>query len=134
MPKISETQLYNMVSRELLHICRDDLKISEECIHICRVESGWSCPGIPDINVCIKGIEFWIECKISNMAGSRNQLKPMQKSWAKHRTLAGGKVFVLRYNSIHDRFTLVNCEVLVTTGSLRNVLEALLFEVSKEEV
>jgi hypothetical protein len=59
-------------------------------VHYQRIESGDTAQGIPDINVCYKGQELWLEAKVDDYA-----LSPLQKSWVKHRQLAGGHVYLI---------------------------------------
>ena len=63
--------------------------------HFVRIESNLTQQGIPDINGCINGREFWIEVKVDE-----NELSPMQISWHRQREQAGGLVFVItKYDS-----------------------------------
>tara|TARA_A100001515_G_scaffold47868_1_gene37836 strand:+ start:310 stop:633 length:324 start_codon:yes stop_codon:yes gene_type:complete len=50
-------------------------------------------PGVPDVNGCYKGLEFWIELKV--IKGNSLRLSKFQKAWIYERTKSGGKVFVL---------------------------------------
>ena len=50
--------------------------------------------GIPDVNGCCKGIEFWLELKVSS--GTALRLSKFQKSWIIRRGREGGRVFILR--------------------------------------
>lgn len=60
-------------------------------LHYTRIESNITA-GVPDINICIEGREFWIECKV----GSEG-VNSLQVSWHIQRTLCGGLVFIIRY-------------------------------------
>jgi len=57
-----------------------------------RIENR-SLPGVPDVNGCYNGIEFWLELKV--IKGNSLQLSKFQKAWIYERTRVGGKVFVL---------------------------------------
>jgi Holliday junction resolvase len=48
--------------------------------------------GIPDLNGCVDGIEFWIECKAA--AHWRVKISPEQVGWAERRARRGGRVFL----------------------------------------
>tara|TARA_R100000963_G_C4589013_1_gene66916 strand:- start:216 stop:527 length:312 start_codon:yes stop_codon:yes gene_type:complete len=60
--------------------------------------------GVPDVNGCGNGKEFWAELKEIH-SGNKLQLRPMQISWLAKRAMHGGQVFVLaRKNSIIKLF------------------------------
>ena len=63
-------------------------------IHLQRIETGMTGAGIPDINGCGKGKEFWIELKEIH-SGNKLTLRPMQISWLAQRASHGGQVFVM---------------------------------------
>ena len=69
-----------------------DVKKALKDAHLVRIENK-SSPGVPDVNGCYKGIEFWLELKV--IKGNSLQLSKFQKAWIYERTRAGGKVFVL---------------------------------------
>lgn len=48
--------------------------------------------GVPDINGCLYGQEFWIEFKLTS--GWAVGLRPEQVAWLVRRARAGGRVFV----------------------------------------
>ena len=50
--------------------------------------------GVPDVNGCAKGKEFWIELKEIH-SGNALTLRPMQISWLAKRASFGGQVFVM---------------------------------------
>lgn len=70
--------------------------------HWQRFEDGSSL-GIPDINICIKGVEAWIEAKYvpeedlpkRERTPVRIGLRPEQALWLRNRKLAGGHAYVL---------------------------------------
>jgi hypothetical protein len=45
---------------------------------------------VPDVNVCLAGVESWCELKTSH------QLSAEQRKWLVTRARAGGRVFVLK--------------------------------------
>ena len=69
-----------------------DVKKALKDAHLVRIENKAS-PGIPDVNGCYKGIEFWIELKV--IKGNSLRLSKFQKAWIYERLRVGGYVFVL---------------------------------------
>lgn len=67
--------------------------------HFVRIESN-TINGIPDINACMDGVEFWLELK-SNDAKNYG-LSKYQMAWCLKRQAAGGKSFIL-HNSLLKR-------------------------------
>ena len=63
-------------------------------IHLQRIETGMTGAGVPDVNGCAKGKEFWVELKEIH-SGNALTLRPMQISWLAKRALHGGQVFVM---------------------------------------
>jgi|TARA_R110002020_G_C16253905_1_gene770014 penicillin-binding protein-related factor A (putative recombinase) len=69
-------------------------------IHLQRIETGMTGAGVPDVNGCAKGKEFWVELKEVH-SGNKLTLRPMQISWLAKRASHGGQVFVMaRKNDI----------------------------------
>ena len=62
--------------------------------HLQRIETGITGSGVPDVNGCKKGKEFWVELKEIH-SGYSLTLRPMQVSWLAKRAMYGGQVFVL---------------------------------------
>lgn len=68
--------------------------------------------GVPDINACIDGNEFWVELKCPKVHvrkttpvfGSSHKISSMQLSWFRRQAAAGGRGFVLVCN---DALTLL---------------------------
>jgi Holliday junction resolvase len=58
-----------------------------------RIETGSTGLGIPDLNVCHKGREIWIELKI--VKGRRVKLSPEQIAWHHRRNRAGGETYII---------------------------------------
>ena len=63
-------------------------------IHLQRIETGMTGAGVPDVNGCAKGKEFWVELKEIH-SGNALTLRPMQISWLAKRASHGGQVFVM---------------------------------------
>ena len=63
-------------------------------IHFQRIETGLTGSGVPDVNGCAKGKEFWIELKEIHSGKSLTQ-RSMQVAWMAKRSAVGGQVFVL---------------------------------------
>ncbi len=59
--------------------------------HTIRVENGSTDAGTPDTNICIEGVEFWMELKRQETF----QIKATQISWSLRRTRNGGNVFIV---------------------------------------
>ena len=76
--------------RNLWALLRDNIKE----VHWQRIETGITGSGVPDVNGCAKGKEFWIELKEVH-SGNSLTLRPMQVAWLSKRAMNGGQVFVL---------------------------------------
>ena len=65
-------------------------------VHWTRVES-WATPGVPDLNGCYKGIDFWVERKGLTTKSDKKfpQYRPHQIAWQTKRTQVGGLVWNL---------------------------------------
>ena len=71
--------------------------------HDIRVENP-ACPGTPDLNDCIDGVEFWVEFKqVKEMPKRpdtpvfRDALRPEQVVWHYKRAHVGGRSFIAGY-------------------------------------
>jgi hypothetical protein len=49
--------------------------------------------GQPDLNMCFRGAEVWVELKMAK--GKRLIFQPTQGPWIRQRTASGGRVFIL---------------------------------------
>jgi Holliday junction resolvase len=58
-----------------------------------RLESGMTSRGIPDVNGCHDGKEFWVELKYTTT--KKVALRPEQVAWLLRRSKVGGRTFVL---------------------------------------
>lgn len=70
------------------------LRTNLPLMHLQRIETGMTGAGVPDVNGCAKGKEFWIELKEIH-SGNALTLRPMQISWLAKRASHGGQVFVM---------------------------------------
>lgn len=61
-------------------------------VHWQRIESGSTGRGVPDVNGCFQGAEFWVELKVTTT--NKVGLRPEQVAWHLLRTNAGGKTFI----------------------------------------
>lgn len=68
---------------------RKQLPPGADCVRIENTVGG----GMPDVNVCWRGIELWIELKV-HMRGLV-LLRPDQFAWLNRRAAASGRVFVV---------------------------------------
>lgn len=60
-------------------------------VHWQRIEGS---PGVPDINGCWAGADFWIEGKVLR-AGHKIRFQPGQVGWLLRRAFSRGRCFVL---------------------------------------
>jgi|TARA_R100000455_G_C6164861_1_gene48669 penicillin-binding protein-related factor A (putative recombinase) len=77
--------------KNLWLLVRDNLKD----FHLQRIETGMTGSGVPDVNGCYAGVEFWLELKDVSTNSNKIGLRVMQVSWIARRVAHGGKVFVL---------------------------------------
>ena len=77
--------------KNLWLLIRDNLKD----FHLQRIETGMTGSGVPDVNGCYAGVEFWLELKDVSANSNKIGLRVMQVSWIARRVAHGGKVFVL---------------------------------------
>ena len=61
-------------------------------VHWQRIETGTG-QGVPDVNGCIGGDEFWLELKIAQ--GNKVKITPGQIAWLMQRIDAGGKAWII---------------------------------------
>lgn len=73
--------------------------------HFQTIETGLVAGGVPDLNGCINGIEFWLEFKKTHAWAVK--VREEQVAWAETRARAGGRVFmaVRRYRPASARNT-----------------------------
>ena len=71
-------------------------KNTEKFVHWTRIES-WSSYGVPDLNGCMDGKDFWIELKIITTKSDNSfpRWSPLQIAWQTTRTRMGGVVWNL---------------------------------------
>jgi hypothetical protein len=60
--------------------------------HWQRLETEATGSGIPDLNCCAHGFEFWLELKATSTW--RIEIRPPQHAWINRRIRAGGNVYV----------------------------------------
>ena len=93
--------------------------------HLQRIETGLTGSGVPDVNGCKKGQEFWIELKEIH-SGNSLTLRPMQVAWIAKRAQYGGQVFVLaRKNEVIKLFHvdgLLGAKELIDEGFKKKAL------------
>jgi hypothetical protein len=61
-------------------------------VHWQGVETWSTGQGVPDMNGCLNGVEFWIENKLTS--GWAVNFETGQIAWAERRIRAGGRVFL----------------------------------------
>ena len=59
-----------------------------------RIETGGTGKGVPDVNICDMGRDFWVELKMID-GNKIRKLKPEQIAWHWKRTRVGGKTWFL---------------------------------------
>ena len=72
------------------------LKTNLSKVHWQRIETGGMGTGVPDVNGCWQGKEFWLELKIGSLQSVN--LSPQQCAWHMRRANVGGLSWIL----IHD--------------------------------
>ena len=89
---MSEKNTYNLFKKG----------IEGKAVRIDRIENV-RVDGMPDVNVCVEGIESWIEIKSPKepvrintpLFGSNHKLSQSQLNWFMRQAQAGGKAFIL---------------------------------------
>jgi len=72
--------------------------------HLIRIESS-TINGIPDVNACIKGNEFWFELKSND--DKNYGISKYQINWIIKRQRAGGKAFILHNSPLKREFKIL---------------------------
>lgn len=79
---MKETQLYAVIRKYLPGV-------------VDRVENGAG-DGMPDVNGCCQGEDYWVELKIGETDEPLKLLRPSQSAWMYRRLLAGASnIFIL---------------------------------------
>lgn len=73
---------------------RRQVRESLPAVHWQAVETGGTGRGIPDLNGCLRGVEFWVELKLVKR-GLQVPLTPTQVAWHLRRARAGGRTWLL---------------------------------------
>jgi hypothetical protein len=71
----------------------EEIKDNIKNVHFQRIENLVGL-GIPDVNCCTQGCEFWLELKVGD--GRFPDLSKYQIAWHYRRFLVGGKSFILQ--------------------------------------
>ena len=72
--------------------------------HLVRIESS-TINGIPDVNACIAGSEFWFELKSND--DKNYGISKYQINWIIKRQRAGGKAFILHNSPLKREFKIL---------------------------
>ena len=77
-------------------------------VHWTRVEA-WSLPGVPDLNGCMQGIDFWVELKVLTTKSDKKfpKWRPHQVAWQTSRTSVGGLVWNLVHHLSSNRLLFI---------------------------
>ena len=73
---------------------KSNLPVNSDCV---RIENALQ-SGMPDVNVCLRGQDVWVELKCYE--GGRVLIRPAQNAWGHRRTAAGGRVVILAHHPI----------------------------------
>lgn len=63
--------------------------------HVQRLEPGAAAPGCPDVNICARGAEIWIENKVVARGKRVRTLTPAQVAWLSRRATCGGRTWIM---------------------------------------
>ena len=74
----------------LWQLLRDNLSTE---VHYQRIETGGTAKGVPDVNLCYRSREIWIELK--SITGNKLNLSEFQIVWMHNRDKSGGKCLIL---------------------------------------
>lgn len=97
-------------------------------VHWQAIETGGVGLGVPDVNGCYRGAEFWVELKQTD--GWAVTLRPHQIGWLLHRARAGGRVFVLVRRAREELWLCRgSCARELKSSGLKGVLPAAVLEV-----
>ena len=92
-----------------------DVKKGLKDAHLVRIESRVGL-GIPDVNGCIDGKDFWLELKV--IKGNSLRLSKFQKAWIYERLRVGGNVFVLARPLSGSVLKVFDCRTVITGPGL----------------
>jgi hypothetical protein len=84
-------------------------------VHATRIENTATF-GVPDVNCCYQGVEFWLELKVA--AGDFVVVRPTQLAWIIKHLKVNGKVFILVAIPNHNQIALYNAIDLFQEGAL----------------
>ena len=84
-------------------------------VHWQAVETGGTGLGVPDLNGCYEGVEFWVELKLVKR-GLKLGLSPTQIAWLARRHRVGGRAWVFARRL--DMFKLWSAELIDTVSEL----------------
>ena len=80
------------------------MKTNLSKVHWQRIETGALQQGVPDVNGCYGGYEFWVELKCTT--NDTVSLTPFQIAWHMRRANAGGVSWIMVANSKQKAITL----------------------------
>lgn len=63
-----------------------------------RIETGGTGRGIPDVNLCWRGIEIWVELKV--VSGKKINITAEQCAWHYRRVRSGGRTFIVARDKV----------------------------------
>lgn len=92
--------------------------------------------GFPDVSLCIRGVESWIEFKApeepmtisASLFGSNHKMLPEQIGWMKRQCKAGGNCYILIATDIRWMLLHGGCAQSVNTATLNELIEVALWQ------
>ena len=85
-------------------------------VHWQAIESWETGIGIPDLNGCVDGVEFWIELK--QATANAVKISPGQIAWIERRVRAGGNVYIaVRCKAERGKRRLARDELYLYSGN-----------------
>jgi len=103
-----------MTEKDIWHQLKKHWQTKAHCV---RIENSTSF-GDPDVNVCCKGKEFWIENKIDK--GGYIIIRPAQLAWLSLRHRAWGTIYFIVGNK-YGTVALYNTKDLFTNHGLQEI-------------
>jgi len=91
---MTERQFWNKLRKSCYHAAGTS-------VHLARLEP-YALPGIPDVNGCYDGIDFWVELKVLKKGGFQQRLTRDQAVWLHRRHRAGGLTWIAALDELNE--------------------------------
>ena len=95
--KLTHSRARQVLVKEFTKQINTHVQIVEHYLH----------PGIPDLNVCVNGTEYWLEVKID-----KDKLRTEQQLWMEMRRRCGGNVGVIRFINDKIVYEAEGCKII----------------------